>query len=568
MEHDISETQKAFKERSLIILLLLISAIERCLYCTYGLPYSVHVDESLIIKDPLKILIAYKNLDFHLTYNLYDYLLLFWHGIIFLLGRIAGIWHSTLEYENMVAVNSPVILFSFRLLNVLLSTAGDYFLIRFVYKKLNTPASIKLLSSCLILLNPIVLNSANFVKFDAFCYLFYVLSIYLGYLYFVERKPEYRNKLYLVLFLGISIRIEMLSFLLGYFMYDFFVIHKHNLKLFFSKLFIKELLLNTGLYLLITLYPVAVIYNLFFIPKINYSHTQTFEAVIFSHIRWTSIAGYMYYVKVALMLLGPVVILPFFIKLFQKNNAISFLIPVLAIDTGVLALDYVKDIWYFLLPSIIIIFIFIKYIENLRNKKIALELLVLVFLYFLSYSGELLHHLMQYNANNVARQVTLDNTLPNDTILIVGACDLRIPQSAQILGEQITALKQTGGSTGYGLINMLKDAERHPSTARSLFYRDSDYFWTGTKYYEKWLTGYDTTRLNELKPKLCVIFSNISNLHDVFSQDENVNANTQLEPYLNTHYILLSQYSCTFPDPRLYYRNYYYLPSCFIFKRK
>ena len=139
------------------------------------------------------------------------------------------------EYENAVAADTPIILFSFRLLNILLSVAGDIIFLRFIIRKVNVSYNTKLLLSLLIIFNPIVYNSVGFVKFDAICYLFYAILIYLGYIYFVEGKVEYRKKLYIVCFIAAATRVEEASFLIGFLLFDFFKVYKANFKTFFNR---------------------------------------------------------------------------------------------------------------------------------------------------------------------------------------------------------------------------------------------------------------------------------------------------------------------------------------------
>jgi hypothetical protein len=543
-----------FKKYLPFCLIVVISLICRIILSTYGLPYTVHVDESLILKDPLKILLTYKNLDFHIPTNLYNYVLTFWHLIVFCGGFIAGKWHSLLDYENTVARDSAEILFCFRLLNVLLSIVADIIFIRFIIKKINVSYTLKILLSLVIIFNPIVYNSIGFVKFDAICYLFYSILIYLGYNYLVENRVEYRRRLYIICFLAVATRIEEVSFLIGFLAYDFYVIHKHNFKAFFNKKLLHDLLPGFILYILITLIPVALLYNAFYPPKVIYTQTQTFEQVIYAFLSLSAIVNYKYYIINSLVILSPVVMLFFLIKIFRHNKTIKFLIIPLLITNVVLALDMKKNVFYFLLSSVIILFIFMKYIEESKNKKLSLIILPFTLLYFISYDLELLYYIVEHDSNDIAKQVVLTNSTSKDTIIYDGLCDLRIPQSPKILREQITALKEVGGSTGYGLAENLKESTSDSSLSRAYLKRDSDYFWSG-KYSNKWLLGYDTSVIKKIKPKLIVVFSHENQFYNSYGT------------ILKNNYTLISQNTYHFIDPRLYYRNFYFFHSFFIFKR-
>jgi hypothetical protein len=191
-------------------------------------------------------------------------------------------------------------------------------------------------------------------------------------------------------------------------------------------------------------------------------------------------------------------------------------------------------------------------------------LILFALFYFVSYDAEILYYTVRHDANDVARKVVLDNTNSKDTIIVDGICDLRIPQSPKILREQIAALKEVGGSTGYGLARKLEQSARDSGLSRSFLTRVEDYFWVKTKYEGKWLIGYDTATIKKLNPKLIVIFSHYNNLPETFE-------NGIVQPYgklLDNNYTLIASELYNFTDPRLYCRNYYFFHSFFIFKKR
>lgn len=537
-------------------ILILVSLICRTILSTYALPYLVHVDETQILKDPLKILLTYKNLDFHIPTNLYNYILTFWHFTIFCGGCIAGKWHSMLDYENAVAIDSYYIIFYFRLLSVLFSVAADIILLRFIIKKINTSYSIKILLSLVIIFNPIVYNGLSFVKFDAICYFFYSILIYLGYLYFVENKVEYRRRLYLVAFLALATRIEEGSFLAGFLLYDFYVMYKHNLKSFLKRKSLVDLLPGIMLYCMITLTPLVLVYNWFYQPKIIYTRTTTFEYGIATRLKLSYLLDYKYYIINSLMILGPIVLLTFLVKLFRNNFSVKFLILPMLITNAFLALFLVKNVHYFLLSSVIILFVFVKYIEESKNKKLSNFLLFFTLFYFITYDSEILYFTLKQDTNQVARNIVMKNTTVKDTILTDGICDLRIHKSPQMLREQIVALKEVGGSTGMGLSLKLKESLQDSIHDRIFLEKVADYFWGKTKYEGRWLIGDDTSTIKKINPKLIVIFSYANVVPNTYGN------------ILKTNYTLIQENAYHFLDPRLYYRNFYLFHSSFIFIRK
>jgi hypothetical protein len=282
-----------------------------------------------------------------------------------------------------------------------------------------------------------------------------------------------------------------------------------------------------------------------------------------SRLTLPAILNYKYYVINSFVILGPVVMLAFLVKMFKNNGSVKFLILPLLITNLVLAVDSVKNVFYFLLTSVIILFLFLKYVEEGRHKKFGLILLCFSLLYFISYDAEILYYTLMHNANETARRIVLKNSTPNDSIVVDGVADLRIPQSAQILREQIAALKEVGGSTGYGLAEKLKASESDSLESRRLYERVEDYFWGNTKYKNRWLIGGDSNVLETFKPKLMVLFSHYNNLRESYMAG--------IQPYgtlLEKKYDLIAKDLYYFPDPRLYYRNYYYFQSFFIYKRK
>ena len=306
-----------------------------------------------------------------------------------------------------------------------------------------------------------------------------------------------------------------------------------------------------------------MIYNKFFIPKVNYTPSTSFEQGMPKFMLFHNIMNYKFYIINSFMILGPIVLFVFLFKLFKNNKSVRFLIIPFLLTNFVLAIYQLTDVWYFLLSSVIMVYIFIKYVEESKNKKLSLTLLSLTLLYFMSYDAELLYYALHHTANDVARQVVLSNSSPTDSVLVDGICDLHIPQSPMLLRDQIAALKEVGGSTGVGLVEKLKTSEKDSSQSRRTFVRVEDYFWGKTKYAGRWLIGCDSNTLKKFHPNIIVLFSRYNNLSETYVY--------VTQPYgalLDKDYNLIAKQLYTFPDPRMNYRNYYYFHSFFIYKRK
>ncbi len=545
------------KNSVLILLIILSTIIGKLILISYGLPFITHVDEFTIIKDPLKILLTYKQFDFSLSTNLYNWLLIFWHFIVATVGIAAGSWNSYGYYLNDLSADSTKILWCFRFLNIILATAANLIFIKFILRKLQLSDLLKLLLILVLVFNPIEWNANGFVKFDALAYLSYALLIYYGYEYFVERK-DIQRKLYLLLFISLTVRIENVAFVIGYIFYDFSIISAYSFNKFFSKKLLKIIAVGLLLYSVITLMPLMLFYKSTMSAKVLLSRTRTFEEVITSFVSFSNISAYTLYIKVALVLLSPVVLVGFVIQLFKNRRAENYLLIPLIIINVVLAMDRIKNVFYFLLSSVILIIYFIHFCKNI-NARIAVVLSALTLFYFFSFDVELLKHVHDYKTNQIVREKTLALTGKSDTIIYSGIIDIGLLENENMIRDKITSIHEIGGGTGKGLEEKLKQAIKNPDNTRFVYQMGEDFYWGGTKYENKWLIGDDTTRLSEIDPKLIILFS---------FGNERFTTEPLLKSFLDKHYTKSYENKNSFADFRMNYRNVYYFHDAYIYLRK
>jgi hypothetical protein len=398
------------------------------------------------------------------------------------------------------------------------------------------------------------------VKFDAICFLLYALQIGAGYKYFIGNQKELRTRMYLLVFVATATRIENVAFLLGFLMWDFVAVHRWNFREFFSRAFLKVLFAGVCLYFIFTLN----FLHFFAAPATGTSltTTKTFEEVIASLIDFSSMS-YTFYFMCALALLGPVVVALFPLHFFKKKTTdharLFFLLAPLLILSSGLALDQVKNVFYFLGSSCLILFVVLYEMDKWKNNALRICTVVFVLIWFVSYDISLVVNALAEPPNTAVSAWIKENTRTDDTIVYDGSIELSIEQNPSITHEKLATMSATGGGTGLGLENQLKRVAGDSSNSRYIFNHVEDYFWKGTEWENKWLLGTDTIRLSQVNANAIVV---ARKEFDPAAEDPSFTR------YLDAHYKVAEELGFSFIDPRMYYRTYYYFHSFRVYQRK
>jgi hypothetical protein len=549
------------------VVLLFLAVLIKVFMIQYGLPFQTHVDESMILRDPFKILITYSEGDFSKSTNLYNWMLLAWFAVVFVIGVTFGKWNGLGDFKMFLISDSPDFTLYGRVFSLCISMLGIYFLLKLVCE-ITTNRLLRWMFALMIVLNPVEINSVNWVKFDAATLLPISLILLLSHRYFICGQVEYRKKLYLVMILATTVRIDMCAFLLGIGFFDFFI--HHNIKSFrhsFVQVF-PVLLIGVVLYSLITLAPFSYLYSNFASSTANALNTSpTFEKAIVSKL---SITGNLvnllldsgFYVKCLFALLGPFVLLMF---IFRINfRAYGFIIFPTIILVCVLIVFPVKNTHYLLTVSIVILYGSFLTIASWGNVKQQVAISVFSVFWIASFTLNQLFVLGRYGDIRLeARRYILQNSDPQDTIYVDGIFSQIFDKKSRY-AIRAEAAKQAG-STGLGneyLSETLNDDETR------VVKLVSDWHPFNLPAYDSlFVNSYDTSMLVADSPAFYVFVG--PGLYKTSLQDgSNYKQFENFYLFLNAHYKMHRAYLYQTVDPRLKFANYYYFHPVILYQKR
>lgn len=547
------------------IVLLLVLLVFKAIYISFGLPYTTHADETTILRDPLKLLLSYSHGDFSMSTNLYNWVILGWLFLVFITGLIFGRWSNLDGFQEYLIAEPSYSLLDGRILSLCFGVIAAWFLIRLICK-ITTDYRWRWLLSVMVLFNPIEVNAVNWIKFDAPAYLAYVLLIYWGYGYFIEQRGVSKTFFYVISFIAASVRIEVVAYLMGFLMYDFFIFSSHQP--FRSRFvgFIKPIAIGIAVYSIITLLPLTFIYKLLHQDATSYlATTPTFEDAILSKMPGFSYLGQAllysdYYIKCLLVLMGPM-LLYFFFRHMAKLR-VSFLLFPFIITVLVLLVFPIKSVHYLLNVSLLICVgsaIFLAQSPSRVNFFFTVLSVAWTFSFCLSQA-----YVFQTvkDVRLEVRDYLFSHTQPSDLIYVEGSFsqiyDKRDRYRLKV--DAAHAIGSTGLSNEY-LANHLDDR----FTRRILEVTDWEYF-ANTPYVNTFGNNYDTARLLQDMPLYYVLVTHISEDRQFVRKDK-FKAFLPFYNIVKQNYHIEREFSYPQFDPRLRYVNYYYLNEVVLYRR-
>ena len=551
-----------------IAILILITALIKYKIILFGLPYSFHPDETYIYKDPLKILLLYKNFDFSQSYNLVDWLFTLWTGIIFVIGKIFNQWGNFNTFQDMLLIEDGKIILAYRILSLIASTLA----ITFLYKLISKITADKLLQVLFVLtliLNPIELLSDNWIKYDAYVYLTLSFLLYYSYSYFFLEQKEKQKMLYIASILAIAVRIELVAFFVSIIILETYELHKQQpQKLFWKKLKKIDIYLFTGiiLYCLATLWPISFIYNHFFSSENHIGVAKSFQEVIFFRLIDTFYSGKIlgniwsnsvFYCTTWLAALGPILLatpILAFIKIRETRYLMLFFILILLF---VVMYAY-SATHYFLSLSVIIIFTNCLFISKLKRQRTQIILSAFNVLYVSSLSIIFLYHISfnldprLYSATYLLRNTSTSDLLAVETHSMNGYGPV-INECKEVLLEKSRVIKQIGSGTGetYKL-----KSQNVSDTCRNILDVFSEDYFAGSDYEGYWINTYNKDNFMNRNPDYYITSYSISPTSEFYS---NILENYQLDTI----------FKCNISDMRLAFlmQSEFYLKPISIYKK-
>lgn len=532
--------------------MIFICCILKLLLIRYGIPFHFHPDEIGILKDPVKLLLKYKNADFSSPTSLYNWVSAAWDIVIFGAGYLAGKWNSINEFQVAFVGENIFILIMARFLSLILSITGQAIFLNLGKQIINN----KILYICyslVIIFNPIELISDVWIKFDPLCYLFHALVIYYFYNHFVTGKIKSRTTLYLLCFLALSLRIEFIAYL-GCILCHELVSRDVPARQIITKIvlpFAKGLLL----YCCITLYPVTLAYKHFAErPTINMSTQKPYEEVIFSRLLTVIEEGqllnhigqnsYTYLFSYLFIVIGPLVCMGSILLLYREKSFRVFILLIVFLLFPVL-LYVVATPHYILGLSAIIILLGFIYFDMRLNNKLKHVIAILSSIYVISLGSQVA--LLANDSSNEprlkGRLYLLSHTAAKDTIAIENymnpGLSPPIEECPDVLLEKSLMVRKY--NIGTGETYKLK-AQVHNSECRNVLeIQAEDRFFT-TPFKGKWVNTFDTLTF---PMKNISFFVSMTNYSDSWRSDD-------FSIFIKNNFIAVQKYKMHFADLRLH----------------
>ena len=362
-----------------------------------SLPYIYHPDEPVLLKQPFKRLIQYRAGDFSSPFSLYDFLLVIWLGATFLFGYLIEAFPNLVYFQEEIILESPSIILAARLLSVVLVSLGNFLFFSLV-EKWTQNRNIALLFALLFVFNPFLLSSAFKVKFEALVYLstIFLFSILLQYLY--SHNPSYRYKAYFWAIFSLSVRIELVMFLILLIGLDLKYWGPSPLKTHFLS---PKLLRTVGFALLgfslFTLLPLSLFYTLIPLkPKLDLVSSNTFFGNIILGFYLNVKNGILlnriyenwnYYIK----FIGVIFSIPLITYLLSiRRKEVFWLLHPIGIFAFLL-INILSFPRYFLPVSTgLLVLLFINYMRNHTKRKLILSGVVLTLISFVLFGIQFL----------------------------------------------------------------------------------------------------------------------------------------------------------------------------------
>lgn len=291
---------------------LFVSVLIGALAASYGMPYTMHPDESYLVKHPLKCLANFSQFEFVSPMSAYDWLVAAWYGMMFLFGLLSGSWSNFSQFQDLVIMEAGIITLLGRFLSVLLVSAAHYYMYKLLKKVISGRFALRAVF-LLLVFNPILLVSAYWVKYEPIGYLSTAVILNYFYRYFAEGTVK-RATLYALCIVALSVRIELACFFVAAVIADY-IKRGNERKPFFEAALVKAVILGIVVFSLITLYPLHAAYKLLGdgYEAVPLSSDRTFTGVIVAGITKQLLSavfykgllyGLIYYIKLAIVALG------------------------------------------------------------------------------------------------------------------------------------------------------------------------------------------------------------------------------------------------------------------------
>ena len=479
-------------------------------------PHVFHPDEPGILKRPFKHFYQIFKGDFSASLLLYEWLLVIWMGIGFILGLLFQFWSSFKEFSNALVLESGVVIIWGRLLSVVLTSLGHLLLFHFFSSFTSDRRKLALAALCLVF-NPFFLPTLFWIKFDAIAYLYSVLTFIFCYRYLILGQSHLQHVIYALGIFALAIRVETVLLPSMVILYDTLRFIRNRERVWQSPKSGWSLAISIGLLFFFTLYPVKWIYQLSAPPSANHlaDGINFGEKIIlrifsnsersnFSILLWDS---FSYFSLVLGVILGPIAIGIFVLSTYLTPQIRYFSIYVISL-LFVLTIFGVPFFRYSLLPSLIIFNVSLIYLL-IDTSKLNQILLLIHTLFFVSCGiNYLSFKTFNTDPRLLAKEYVLEQTESKDLIAIetLSAKGFYPPfeECMQEMEEKSKLAKNLSSTGGYAYDILLQNSTESPNCRKLIDICEVNYLSEDPSKNNLFINTYDTLHLATVSPKLYV----------------------------------------------------------------
>lgn len=177
-----------FKEALPLGLILCLASILRFWGISFGLPYAYHWDELAVVNKVINIAKGHPNPNWFFYPTGHMYLQAFALDVLFLVGKSAGWWHSTVQFQTLFHTDPTKIFLVIRALSVLLGIGTVLIVYQLTKRLSSSPAPI--VAAALTAVCPLLVRDSHFGVMDVPASFWCTVTLYVLVMYIQVGKKK------------------------------------------------------------------------------------------------------------------------------------------------------------------------------------------------------------------------------------------------------------------------------------------------------------------------------------------------------------------------------------------
>ncbi|MCP4521830.1 MAG: hypothetical protein GY827_09115 [Cytophagales bacterium] len=381
-------------------------------------------------------------------------------------------------------------------------------------------------------------------------------------LYIYNSKYHLRTLIYFLCFITLSVRIEIVLFIIIFSIYDFVSLRKIG-QVFFTPSLFKILGIGIFIYSVFTLHPISFIYNKLDLQGSNLLANKSYDGAISTRLLnnilnnpFGTLPTLAYYLKAIILLIGPFFLYFFFqgiIKNFSKS--VVFILHILGFLSIITIFNH-KSVHYIL--NFVLLFLLIPFFQLAQKEnKFQTRIFFIQLIYTLTISIPfLIINDIKKDPRFEARDYVIQNTSQQDlvaieTISMHGYHPL-IEEEPTVFKKKAELYESINNTPNVGYRLRSESNNQHKNHRRILDVFSTNYLSKNINESNDFINTFDTLHLFQKSPKYFITYRN---------------NNSKFYQYIKKHYTLEKEFTpYSFMDIRCNLL-YSYKPSIFIFRK-